>query len=478
MARETNIHKGHRSAMRRKLLAVGAGAFHAHELMEMLLYYSLPLCDTNPTAHRILEHGGLDRALSCDAAALSGVKGVGPSSVALISLVRPLGERAERSLERSFDSSCDYEAYLRASSQGSAQRLLLLDGGGLLLADMPLDIVQEGAVSDLSREIVRNALQYRASTAILIRRCDGRALQPTERELEMLHALRESLAFVDVRLADCVLVSGERILRIGRSFSSCVYFDPDVAHSFRVPSKVDPTVLESDASLLAELLSYAGMRDFETAREWLCRFGSIGALLTTPAAELIRAGLCERAAVLIALVLAVYARAEIATLSPVNPLDSAERQADYIARHYIGVRDERLSLLLLDAKSRPIAFIPFGDGGVGNTTVDLRRIVELSLFHRASSVALAHNHPGGTLAPSPEDVLATQSVETALSGVGITLDEHYVLVGRAFTPIRLYSEELLTVRPPEFYGADSFREIRRQNADVYRPHRHIGLREE
>jgi DNA repair protein RadC len=334
-----------------------------------------------------------------------------------------------------------------------------------------------GAVSELSREIVKNALNYRASTAVLVRHCDGRTLQPTAEELETLEALRESLSYVDVRLADYVRVSGERILRVARAFPEYVFFDPDVALTFRVPKGSEPAEHEADVSLLSELLAYAGIRDTSEVDALLRRHGSIGTLLSTPAPELIRAGLSERAAVLLTLVLSIYARGEVAALSDTASLDSAERQADYFARHYVGVRDERLSLLLLDAKSRPIAFVPFGDGGVGNTTVDLRKIVELALFHRACSVALAHNHPGGTLTPSPEDVLATRSVEGALLGVGVTLDEHYVLVGRAFTAIRLYSEELLTVRPPSFYGDASFREIHRCRADVYRPCRRIGLRE-
>lgn len=478
MAKETNIHKGHRAAMRRKLLAVGREAFHPHELLEMLLYYSAAQGDTNPTAHRVLEMlGGLDRALSAGVEELTRVPGIGIVSARLISLIRPIGSRAEASLESLFDDTLDFEAYLRQSSKKGALQLLLLDSGGMLLADVSLDEVRMGAVAELSREIVKNAIGCRASTAVLIRRCDGRAPQPTSEELETLGVLRESLAYVDVRLADYVLVSGERILRVARAFPTAVFFDPDVALTFRMPKESTPAQLDSDAALLGALLGYTKARDGETPLDLLSRFGSLGNLFYTPAAELIRCGLSEQIAVLLSLVLSLYARAEILALSKNLSLDSAEAQADYFARHYIGVRDERLSMLLLDSRSRPLAFVPFGDGGVGNTTVDLRKIVELALLHRASSVALAHNHPGGTLSPSPEDVLATRSVEQALLGVGVPLDEHYVLVGRTFTPIRLFSEELLTVRPPSFYGKESFREIHRQRADVYCPRRHVGLRE-
>ena len=212
-------------------------------------------------------------------------------------------------------------------------------------------------------------------------------------------------------------------------------------------------------------------------RNLLVGFGGLGRLMSVPTGELIRAGLSEQAAVLLSLTLALYGRGEIAALSADARLDSAERQADYFARHYIGLRDERLSMLLLDRACKPLAFVSFADGGVGNTAVDLRKITELAIYHGASSVALAHNHPGGTPIPSSEDIHATIAVDSALASVGVLLDEHYVLVGRSFVPIRLYSDEMMTVRPPEFYGDASFSEIRRRNSATFSPLRRLGLRE-
>jgi 23S rRNA maturation mini-RNase III len=130
-----------------------------------------------------------------------------------------------------------------------------------------------------------------------------------------------------VRLADYVLVSGERILRVARAFPDAVFFDPDVALTFRVPKESNPTQLDSDAALLGELLGYTKVRDGETPLELLSRFGSLGNLLYTPAAELIRVGISEQIAVLISLVLSIYARAEVLALSKSVSLDSAEAQA-------------------------------------------------------------------------------------------------------------------------------------------------------
>ena len=81
-----------------------------------------------------------------------------------------------------------------------------------------------------------------------------------------------------------------------------------------------------------------------------------------------------------------------------------------------------------------------------------RRIAELTLRYGAASVVLAHNHPGATVCPSPEDEQATCLLDEALRSVGVVLLEHYVIARGKYTPIRLWSQNLRTVRPPAFYG--------------------------
>ena len=58
---DSEIHSGHRGRMREKLLLHGARIFDTYELLEMLLYHSIPYKDTNPVAKRLLHRfGGLD----------------------------------------------------------------------------------------------------------------------------------------------------------------------------------------------------------------------------------------------------------------------------------------------------------------------------------------------------------------------------------------------------------------------------------
>ena len=68
-----------------------------------------------------------------------------------------------------------------------------------------------------------------------------------------------------------------------------------------------------------------------------------------------------------------------------------------------------------------------GEGVVNEVELNVRKIVEIALKNRASSVVLAHNHPDGVALPSYEDELATRKVMNALELVNITLQDHIVV---------------------------------------------------
>ena len=94
MADPKNVHIKHRSRMKGKLLENGGENYHPHQLLEMLLFYTIPRKDTNPAAHKLLNRfNGIDGVLSADIADLEKVDDVGPVSACLI---RATGEICRR----------------------------------------------------------------------------------------------------------------------------------------------------------------------------------------------------------------------------------------------------------------------------------------------------------------------------------------------------------------------------------------------
>ena len=82
------IHKGHRQRMRHKFSEFGARFFDTYELLEMLLYYTVPVKDTNPIAKMLLARfGSLDGVFSASEAELTEVDGIGAASAKMIKTI-------------------------------------------------------------------------------------------------------------------------------------------------------------------------------------------------------------------------------------------------------------------------------------------------------------------------------------------------------------------------------------------------------
>ena len=66
-------------------------------------------------------------------------------------------------------------------------------------------------------------------------------------------------------------------------------------------------------------------------------------------------------------------------------------------------------------------------GGLNETTVDLRRLYALALEHNATCIAVAHNHPAGSLSPSSKDIALTRKIKEAGQLLGIALCDHIIV---------------------------------------------------
>tara|TARA_B100000929_G_C15474655_1_gene409051 strand:+ start:404 stop:850 length:447 start_codon:yes stop_codon:yes gene_type:complete len=88
---------------------------------------------------------------------------------------------------------------------------------------------------------------------------------------------------------------------------------------------------------------------------------------------------------------------------------------------------ECMVVFLLDSLDRIIYMDELYIGTHDNMSVSARDIVLLALHEKASKVVLVHNHPDGSIDPSPHDVYVTSLIDIALDIVDLELLEHYIL---------------------------------------------------
>ena len=85
-------------------------------------------------------------------------------------------------------------------------------------------------------------------------------------------------------------------------------------------------------------------------------------------------------------------------------------------------------MLLLNARNQLIKVVELDEGTESRSAVYPRKIVRLYIQNYAVSVILAHNHPGGSLKPSHNDILATEAIGKALKLVESYLLDHIIVV--------------------------------------------------
>jgi DNA repair protein RadC len=96
-----------------------------------------------------------------------------------------------------------------------------------------------------------------------------------------------------------------------------------------------------------------------------------------------------------------------------------------------GRRTEAFYVVALSAKCKVLGARLISEGSLSEVSAYPRMVMETALNYNAHSVLLSHNHPGGTCAPSPEDIASTLQLQRLLNGVGIILLDHIIVANES-----------------------------------------------
>ena len=117
-------------------------------------------------------------------------------------------------------------------------------------------------------------------------------------------------------------------------------------------------------------------------------------------------------------------------------LDRLNRLSEYLRTLYLSVHMECFYAVLLNREGTLIRPVLLQRGELDNTPFYLGQVLTCALQEDARYLALAHNHPRGTLRPSREDLGCTLRALNALASLGIPLLDHLIVAGEEVTSIR------------------------------------------
>lgn len=186
----------------------------------------------------------------------------------------------------------------------------------------------------------------------------------------------------------------------------------------------------ADHELLEMLLYYVIPRQDTNAiaHHLMQRFGSLQGVLSANPEELTEVPyIKERAAVLIRLISAIYQRALVEGQEKEEILDSREKIGEFFRKLFLASATETVYQLCLDAKGKRKGLYKLSEGDIGSVGLNIRQIMENTLYAKATLVVLAHNHPSGVALPSHEDAVATRMVRDALDTMNVQLIDHIIV---------------------------------------------------
>lgn len=194
-----------------------------------------------------------------------------------------------------------------------------------------------------------------------------------------------------------------------------------------------------DYEALEMLLFYAIPRQDTKviAKRLIDQFGSLQAVFHTPPERLMQeAGLTEATAALIAMLPQLARKIEEQQAQENARIRSTLDAGRDVIAMFRSRQDESVRILCLNASGKVVRRARIAEGDVNAVHFPIRKLVEEALACKAVSVILAHNHPGGTMAPSQEDLDATKAAKAALETVGIRLLDHLIVAGDNYCSLR------------------------------------------
>lgn len=209
------MHEGHRKRLRENFLKNGLDNFQSHNVLEMLLFYTIPRGDTNETAHRLIDRfGSLSAVLEAPVEELMKVKGVGERTAAFLHLVPEITRvylKDKQENVKILDTPEKVAAYILPYFVGKTKEnivVLCLDNK---CAVKNCSIMAEGSVSmgDINnRNLIELVIRSNATSVVIAHNHPNGVPAPSKEDVETTFMLASLFKSIDVVLSDHIIVAG------------------------------------------------------------------------------------------------------------------------------------------------------------------------------------------------------------------------------------------------------------------------------
>ena len=88
--------------------------------------------------------------------------------------------------------------------------------------------------------------------------------------------------------------------------------------------------------------------------------------------------------------------------------------------------------MFINQSNQVLGYTLISEGGITDTTVDVRVILQAALLTYSVAIILAHIHPSGNTKPSRQDMEITKQVKEAARLMRIIVTDHLILTDAGY----------------------------------------------
>ena len=208
-------HANHRDRVRSLFLQSGLDGFSDHNVLELLLFYTIPQADTNVTAHALIDRfGSLSGVLDAPVEELVKVPGVGQYSAVFLKILPQLARRY--SCEKAPDAFSFVERdllreYTRSRFIGEKSECVLLlsfDASGKFTHCDRLSVGSTTQLQVDKRQLMETALRTSAVFTALAHNHPGGVAAPSASDVQATQEVAALFSGVGIRLVDHLIAAG------------------------------------------------------------------------------------------------------------------------------------------------------------------------------------------------------------------------------------------------------------------------------
>ncbi len=209
-------YHGHRERLRQRFRAAGSDAVSDYELLELILFRSIPRRDVKPLAKQLIAiFGSFAEVLAAPETRLRHTDGVSDNVITELKIVHAAATRIAKAQIKgrralsSWSSVIDYCRTAQGFADKEQFRILFLDKRNQLIAD---EVQQTGTIDHTPvypREVVKRALELSATALVLVHNHPSGDPTPSAADITMTKSIVDIAKPLGIAVHDHIIVGKE-----------------------------------------------------------------------------------------------------------------------------------------------------------------------------------------------------------------------------------------------------------------------------